>query len=101
MQVEICRKFTQAEGGWSARRRNSRPKCALLRDVFCLVSRIPSVESARCAEEAMLRRAGREATAQAARKGPRAESTRSTGEPPDRSLILNQRFKIAPVTQAQ
>jgi hypothetical protein len=79
-----------------ARRRNSRPKRALLRDVFCLVSRIPSVESARCAEEAMLRRAGREATAQAARKGPRAESTRSTGEPPDRSLILNQRFKIAP-----
>ena len=27
---------------------------------------------------------------------PRAESTRSTGEPSARSLISNQRFKIAP-----
>ena len=43
-------------------------------DAPCLVSRIPNDESAQCAEEAMLRRAGREATAQAARKGPRAES---------------------------
>ena len=70
-------KAKSEESTW---RRNSRPKRALHRDVFCPVSRIPSVESTRCAEEAMLRRAGREATAQAARKGPRAESTRSPSE---------------------
>ena len=29
-------------------RRNSRPKRALHRDVFCPVSRIPSVESTKC-----------------------------------------------------
>ena len=37
-------------------------------DAHRLVSRILNDESAQCAEEAMLRRAGREATAQAARK---------------------------------
>ena len=58
------------------------------------------VESTRCVEEAMLRSAGREATAQAARKGPSAESTCSTGEPPAWSLISNQRFKIAPPIRA-
>ena len=52
-----------AKGGRPSRRRDERPMRGPHGGAYRSVSRIPSGVSARCAEEALLRRAGREATA--------------------------------------
>ena len=49
-------KAKSEESTW---RRNSRPKRALHRDVFCPVSRIPSVESTKCGVDAFAKRTTR------------------------------------------
>ena len=71
-----------AKGGRPSRRRDERPMRGPHGGAYRSVSRIPSGESARCAEEALLRRAGREATAKPpARARARSRRVRRGGPP--------------------
>ena len=68
--------------GRPSRRRDERPMRGPHGGAYRSVSRIPSGESARCAEEALLRRAGREATAKPpARARARSRRVRRGGPP--------------------